>query len=228
MTTDKQAAYRNLVERRKACMACQGLTNPSVYCGGRYDSNEIGPWSLWQANLRATVMIVGQDWGDVAAFERQEGRDLPNSATNATLIDLLHGIGVETAGPEAGRGPDGTVFLTNAVLCLKKGGCQAAVLDEWFANCGQRFLRPLIELVQPKVVICLGERAYHAVEKLYELPRRQFRDAVSAAEGFPLSEGMRLFAVYHCGRRIQNTHRNLEQQKTDWKRVASWLDRIKD
>ena len=58
---------------------------------------------------------------------------------------------------------DHLVFFTNAILCLKtKGGMQGKVEKEWFSSCGETFLRPLIELIQPQVVVCLGERAWRS------------------------------------------------------------------
>ena len=78
---DKGAAYRELVARRKACRQCAGLTNPSVCCGGRFDSGQIGPWTLWQGALDARVLIVGQDWGDTRYFTKWAGRDHPQGST---------------------------------------------------------------------------------------------------------------------------------------------------
>jgi uracil-DNA glycosylase len=219
-TASKTAACRELVAKRKACIECgTALKNPSACCDGRYDSDEIGPWSVWQGNLDAEVIIVGQDWGDVAYFEEHKGRDHPDNPTNTKLIELLRIIGIDIGtGSEQGR--RGAVFLTNAILCLKQGGLQGMVQDKWFGNCGRLFLKPLIEWIRPKVLITLGERAYRTIEKCYSLPNRRFRDAVeSPATLPPLLCGARLFPVYHCGRRILNTHRNPEQQKADWERM---------
>src|SRR5262245_27360720 len=124
---ERKTAYDGLVRERKACRACEretengrGLVNPSVCDAGRYDSDHIGPWSRWQGQLDATVMVVGQDWADVGTFERCQGRDDlegPPNPTNTTLLQLLRSAGVDcTPGGDGGRGP---VFLTNAILCLK-------------------------------------------------------------------------------------------------------------
>ena len=63
LSADKSERYFQLVEARKACTACAGLSNPSTFHEGEFDSAQIGPWSRWQGNLNAAVMIVGQDWG---------------------------------------------------------------------------------------------------------------------------------------------------------------------
>ena len=62
------AAYAALVRVRRSCRACPGLINPADCDGGIHDSDQIGPWTLWQGNLRADLVIVGQDWGDTRYF----------------------------------------------------------------------------------------------------------------------------------------------------------------
>jgi len=219
---DRKARYDALVSARKLCRRCDGLANASEICDGILDSAEIGPWTCWLGDLHACVMVVGQEWGDQRAFEKQQGRDLPSNATNKMLRRLLASIGVEV--PEVGVAscPSG-VFLTNAALCFKGQGCQGPVRPEWFELCSGSFLRPQIEIVGPRVVICLGERAYRAVMSAYKLPLSvSFRAAVEGP-GTPLGGGPIAFAVYHCGRRILNTHRREEQQVKDWRRIATTL-----
>lgn len=65
--TNKLFQYQALVEDRKMCNACTGLIpkmiNPSSIESGKYDTDQIGPWTQWQGDLNAELMIVGQDWG---------------------------------------------------------------------------------------------------------------------------------------------------------------------
>jgi DNA polymerase len=218
------AQYATLVRARKSCHACDGLVNPASYDGGILDSDQIGPWSLWQGNLNAGLVIVGQDWGDTRYFSDNGGRETPRNPTNKMLRSLLGSIGINIAEPTAADAGGGTVFLTNAILCLKNGGMQAKVRSEWFTNCGARFLRPTIDLIAPKVVVTLGEWAYSTVTAAYGLPRVAFRQAVEQAEGFYLTQGARYFPMYHCGARILNSHRPLEQQLRDWARVGGAMN----
>jgi len=215
---NKRAAYADLVQARKACAVCgAALTNPAQYCGGAHDCDEIGTWSRWRGDLDAAVMVVGQDWGDVGYFERNRGLDDPVNPTNVALVALMREAGIDLG---AATG----VFLTNAILCLKGGNMQATVTREWFEACGPRFLRPLIELVQPRVLVTLGAHAYASVARLYGLERRRFRAAVETPAGIELPPaGPRLFPMYHCGRRILNTHRGMDAQRTDWRRVGVHL-----
>lgn len=208
-------AYLRLVRSRKECRLCESLTNPAVCEAGIYDSDHIGPWSSWHGRFNPELMIIGQDWGDTTSYRTQRGIEDPNGPTNQTLADLVRLIGLDMD----------EVFLTNAVLCLKEGGDQAPVREEWFRNCGERFLKPTIEVVNPRVLVTLGERAYRSVEVLFDLPRIEFRQAVGNVEGFMLSERLRLFPMYHPSRRILNTHRCLAEQQQDWSRIKPALSR---
>lgn len=215
-TSDGSEAYADLVRARKVCRLCDGLTNPASCADGIYDGDYIGPWSQWQGSLTAVMMIVGQDWGDTAYYIKQRGRDDESNATNKMLVELVRSTGLEM----------NSVFLTNAILCLKEGGLQAPVREQWFANCGPRFLKPTIELIKPKVLVTLGEWAYRSVQKLYSLPPLPFRKTVDRQEGFQLPHDVLFFPMYHCGRRILNTHRSIEKQMEDWKRIKLALAQV--
>jgi DNA polymerase len=222
---DKRDKYLKLVAVRKTCALCQGLENPSRCAGGKYDSGEIGVWSGWQGGLDALVMIVGQDWGAVRNFQLQHGVDIA-SATIKMLCELLALAGLKAELP-SGQTQRGDLFSTNAVLCLKHGGDQAKVRPEWIRNCSNHFLRPQIEIIQPKLIVCLGQVAYEAVLKAYGHRCGRFRDAVEREAPLELPGGTKTVAVYHCGRRILNTHRKLEAQRLDWQRVGVIVQRLR-
>jgi DNA polymerase len=217
-----EAEYVALVAARKLCAACVGLINPARCANGAYDSDEIGPWTRWQGALDAQLMLVGQDWGDVAYFETHQGVDEARNPTNRSLRLLFGeaGFDIEDVGAVSGRG---SIFLTNAVLCLKTGGLGAPVRSAWFNECGRRFLRPQVELVRPRALVALGERAYRSV--CYAFGRRpgSFRTAVEAPDPTPLIPGVRLFPVYHCSPRVLAATRRLDQQKADWRRIGAAL-----
>ena len=180
MDHDKAQQYAELVEQRKACRACyegkpdSGLINPAEYPS--FDSTQIGPWSVWQSDLNADLLIIGQDWGDKKTFEKIQGKneESPDKyifPTDENLVEFLRMIDIEVGHPLKEPKPRAPVFFTNAVLCLKTGSMTAVVKDEWRQECGKRFLRRLIEIVHPKLVITLGEVAYRSVAELYGKPR---------------------------------------------------------
>lgn len=218
----KQAAYFELVAQRRHCAACAGLANPAAVDGANYDSKEIGPWTRLHGDLDAKLMVVGQDWGDVAYLRKHKGLDDIRNPTMRTLGELLASIEIDAPMDRYGTGPRG-VFLTNAILCMKTGGLQGAVQSSWFSNCGARFLRRQVEIVRPKAVVPLGERAYKALCAAFGVKVLPFRLAVEGG-AVPLLEGTSMVPVYHCGNRILNTHRKKAQQLLDWQCVRQALE----
>ena len=92
LTAEPSSEYAALVAARKQCRVCPNHTNPAVCESGRYDSDQIGPWSLWQGNLHADLMVVGQDWGDDRYFiqnaDHEEHRNRTNDALNGRMAFL--------------------------------------------------------------------------------------------------------------------------------------------
>src|SRR5437588_24496 len=72
--------------------------------------------------------------------------------------------------------------LKNPSLWLKDGGMSAPVRKDWFESESIELLRAQIELVQPRVVVALGQRAYDCVRATFGLEphRGAFRAAVEA------------------------------------------------
>ena len=224
IAVSKALDYQRLVEQRKTCSLCSRLVNPSRCDQGRHDSNHLGPWSTWQGSLDAELMVVGQDWGDTDYFTRNQGIDEQGNPTNNTLRELLRSIGIDIGLPHA-HVKSSRVFLTNAILCLKTtGGMQGGVEQEWFTNCGANFLRPLIEIVEPKVVVCLGERAWRSVATGFGRRPGRFQEAIEDRDGVRLMDRVVAMAVYHCGAKTLNMNRGRDQQLCDWQRIQQVLD----
>jgi DNA polymerase len=231
----KTPRYAELVAARKAVDPVPlGLQNPAAIENGKYDSAHIGPWTVWANDLDADLMVVGQDWADVSYFTENRGLDKPGNPTNQFLRDLLESVGRPIPEPPSAGNIDDParatcgVWLTNALLWLKEGGMSAPVRSEWFEGASQQLLCDQIVLVQPRVVVALGERAYNCALRAFGLVpwRGTFRLAVELQHGVSLpvpSSAATLFAVYHCGSRIRNTHRSKEQQRADWSRIRPLL-----
>lgn len=226
MNETKVSSYRELVDQRKKCDVCSGLTNLSRLDGGMFDSGHIGQWSLWQGNLDSSLMVVGQDWGDTKCCRDNNGHEPFNNPTNETLRSLLASIGIRIEPPSRHDSGVGTLFFTNAILCLKTGGLQSKVQSDWFSACGRRFLKPLVEIVRPKVLVALSEAAYRAIAIEYGLGLLPFKAAVETEGGFRIGKMTMLHPAYHCGRRILNTHRPLERQLEDWARIGRTIARL--
>ena len=223
---EKIEAYKRLVEKRKSCLICKGLSNPSRVASGTYDKEEIGPWSLWQADLNADFLVVGQDWGDVSYFERYKGRDKPKgNPTNEHLQILLNHIGVQIGKPCESQ--EQVIFLTNLILCLKDGGLQAPVENDWFSNCTREFFEPLVEIIKPKVILALGKKVSVSILDLYNIgyPKNNKLSELMLTAPYVLTSSTILFPLYHCGAGTVNRNRGLEEQKNDWRKIEKWKEK---
>lgn len=134
---DKEARYAKLVEKRRACTDCVGQ-NVKTLCSCNEDefgSQHIGPWTDWQGNLNAELMVVGREWGGEKNYLGQHGRDNDKDDTNHNLVALVNAISkplgyipIEHPSKYQGSGPlfKGPHYFTNSLLCLKRGGATKA------------------------------------------------------------------------------------------------------
>lgn len=210
----KEEKYKLLVERRKGCEKCFncGLVNPSQIKNGEYDSEQIGPWTQWQGNLEADIIIVGQDWGSQAEFKKMEGKDSPKNPTNKFLKELMEELS------------NNSFFITNAALCIRKEGAQGGLNDEWLFNC-RPFLIKQIEIIEPTTIIALGQKTFYSVLRALKLERTGIHSTTfkNLVDGNPIEHGgVKIFPVYHPGAYGQMSRKEPEQ-KEDWKRINSYL-----
>ncbi len=224
----KHVSYAELVARRKACRACAQLTNPAVINQGDLDSDRIGPYSRWQGNLDAELLVVAQDFSDIAGFLDCRGWPGASVGTNRTLIKLLGSAGILVSPPQLGVSDD-RIFFTNAVLCIKASGRQASVRRRDARECGARFLRPTIELISPRAVAVLGSVALDALLAAYDLKcKGRLIALIEEGVTFDLPGGSRLFPLCHPSPTVVNTMRSIQKQREDWARVGAWLGAYRD
>lgn len=224
----KQKNYKALVQKRKACRICEdyGLKNQAVIANGRFDEEiAIGAWSLWQGSLNAKIMLVGQDWGDQASFEKDQGASgIDDNVTDINLITLFKTLGIDLAHPtEGNRNP--FLFFTNIVLCMKKGGLAAKIPGKCYSNCAHLFLKDLIKIIQPKIIITLGKNAYQYTVKLYDQKPEPYKMLLDRIKQNSKPLLMRphdrlpevvLLPAPHCGQYSSNTFMGLADQKKLW------------
>ena len=222
MTTEKRRAYADLVQRRRAFRFAE-LLNPSEIEGGRYDGEHVELWARWLGNLDATVMLVGKDFGGKSFFLKFKGGCDPLSVTNRNLIQLFRCLGIDIGTPSAPR-HDAPVFLTNAIAGIVdttcKGGNRISAVSKREST--REFLRPLIDIVAPKVIIAMGKEAYECVFMAFGMPHA--RPLWKALEEGPvrLPDGKLLCPVFHCGG-LGLANRPLCKQLEDWRRIARHL-----
>lgn len=245
----KAAGYEKLVAKRKNCHDCEKLNwnfvnQSSLQCKG-FDSNHIGNMSVWANNLEADVIIVGQDFSNEEIFIRDEGKiqkrtklltnessiNEYSTATNYFLRELTKELRLDIGLPSASSA--NKIFITNSVLCLKKGKMNERISRKVSDNCGSLFLKPLIELIQPKIIIMLGAVAARSVISIYSNEIKESEKIIKepfskifAKEAFTvMNNQLLLFPVYHPGR-LGQLRRSWENQKQDWRNIREKLDKL--
>lgn len=247
----KKNEYQNLINKRKTCILCKAnhFKNQSET---DYDFDEIGNWTTWSNNLDADIMIVGQDYSDTFTFERDKGvievKELNDSSlaneyttvTNYYLRELTKLIGYDIGIPT--KKSNAKVFLTNSVLCLKHGELdeKARVMSKSiptsvYKKCGTEFLKPTIEIVQPRVIVTLGATATKAVINAYSDDIDNSKKLLASSFSTIFKDGKIIikntnsiiFPVYHTGMLGQNNRKKndeseksgFELMKEDWLKI---------
>ena len=197
----KHEQYADLVNQlREDCKFPGGLLNPFHIEGTNnfIRHNQINPWTVWQGNLDAIILVIGQDWGSLKYFQENNGCDKDDNLTNIRLQTLLSSIGFD---PGAFSHPNPQpLFFTNAILGIREGDYMSgSVRIKWLEH-GNNYTKALLEIIQPKVIITLGAIPLKAIRMLYPdiIPEARINDMVMK-NPYHLSENQKLFAMYHCG-----------------------------
>lgn len=110
---------------------------------------------------------------------------------------------------------------------------QGKAKSAWFNNCvgEEKFLRHQIEIVNPKVIVGLGRRAFSSILRSFDIEKlpstTRLGDVVRDVRGVSLpGTRARAFAVYHCGAAGWNINHSKEEHVRDWKRIRDALEPI--
>ena len=201
--------------------------NPSEIENGKFDSEEIGPWSRWHNDLDAKILVIGQDWGDKCFFIDNQGRDIDNNPTNKNLTTLFEEIEYDLGTARPVSPFQKGLFFSNSILGIKtsESGMSAAVREKWVKHSTDQYTLPLIDIIKPEVIITLGTKAYRAMRFIFsELKDGKMKDLVE--ECFVVGERKTLlFPRYHCGG-LGLANRSFDNQKSDWQRIKVQLSTL--
>lgn len=217
---EKITAYKQLVEKRKKHKFSDGLINPSET---PYDIAELDPWAQWQNNLNARILVIGQENCDVKTYNKVEAKveryvgkyEYPS---NENLKEFLCILGYDIGHPTSPKKQP--IFLTNAVMGLKTGTMSSNFQSKWLAESRDEFLKPLIDIIQPEIIIAVGAEATKTLGVIYNFKVEAQKNMV---EKPPIERGnTKIFPVFHTGR-LSSSTRPKAQQKEDWQKIKSHL-----
>jgi len=210
-----------LITARKACHICVERSPGKIRSCAEFDFDPdvVSHWEQWLGHRTPKLLVVGQDFGNVAYFVRCRGRDEPNNKTNENLHRLLTAAGIAVEHPSQ-RDICAPVFLTNSILCVKEGAMNSPIRSSWVDACSERHLRPLISFLAPPVVIGMGNAGWRAVRRVFALNDAPRQISFAAGSDWIAGNDTRVFAVGHCGP-LGIINRPWPQQLADWRRVGA-------
>ncbi len=217
----KEIFYKHLVDKRKQYeFNDTEIFNPAEL-NITFDEH-LNSWAYWHGNLEADILLIGQDFGDHAYYFNNDGKDDPSNATNVNLSCLFGELGIDI-GQSDDPNTDAKLYFTNAVLGVKKGGMATPIKKAWYADTAKTFIKPLIQLIQPKTIIAMGSKAYEVVSIIYNLDRKPMKEIVDK-NPILLDDNKRLFVVYHCSN-LGIANRSFITQREDWRKIRPYLEK---
>lgn len=266
MLTEKEQKYIKLINQISMCHCCECIKIPSFDENGECLLNDthglpleasfidsidgiyVNRWNCWQGSLNAEIMLIGQDYGNVDNIQlpqhssrwrddkiqtKEDAQRKWNSPTDANLFYLFK----EIFGINLGEQND-KLYFTNLACCYRKNRTSGKANDAWFYICANRYMGKLISIIQPKVIIALGEKVFNALgycenAKIHlietssakSIKRMNYSDFVSECR-FELSfsdsdsqtKSIPVYPVFHPGA-YSNKNRPLNMQLNDWERI---------
>jgi hypothetical protein len=223
--------YNDLVEKRKVFnLQVEGLINAADIKGNDYDTGHfLEPWAKWHSSSPARILLVGQDWGGQKYYLKNSGKDDDQNPTCKNLITLFEQIKIDVGLPSAPI-KEANLHFTNIIPFLRTGQMQGLLdkiltqtLINEFAN---EFTKPLIEIVEPQIIITLGMAAFKGISSIYEIVpsgTAKLKDIVGHGPVI-LKGGLLLFPMFHCGSSGVNRNRKIMDQMADWHRISPYLN----
>ncbi len=146
--------------------------------------------------------------------------------TNENLEFLFReGLGIKIGHPLSPN-TELKLFFTNAIVGLKiEGGMQGGIKKDWQILCMKEFLKPIIELVNPSIIIAMGQLPFKSVCEVFEdkiepITKKSNSFKNSVGKVFISENKTHIFPVYHCGSKGVNMNKKLPEQLEDWKKIT--------
>jgi restriction system protein len=198
MTTpeQKREALLELAKRRQADCPPRPHHRLAEFHGGYYECDYVSPWTISAANVDAELMIIGQDWASSEILEREPNKDQQrlgqdwSSSTNTNLREFL-GTFLRLTFSET--------YATNAFPFIKHGAKNADIPFKDLVRYAKTYTLPQIEIVSPRIAICLGKATFDAVRNAAGLGRIEWDEAMLPGHGTRIGS-TEIYGVPHPGR----------------------------
>lgn len=256
LCNEVNTAYQELEKENEA------NSNGKTYMRAFPACKEINLWTYWQGYnaMAPKILVVGQDFGcpfgsafgneadylKVIHKTQQDGGlyyfeifgDKKKSTTDENLAELLRSLGRGYDNVIGQRYDD--IFFTNICLGYRNDGNSGGFKNSWITNIEKKAYPKLLEILKPKVIICLGQQTYDYFLKVMEMKdtrnRSNFNQFLEKNCKNPFKvKDIPVFAVAHCGvmgtlnrnrakcRGNEKVTTNLDVQIEDWSYIKRYL-----
>lgn len=206
---NKRAALLALATKRKATR-WPGYNCIGDYQGGIYECEFVSPYTKSARNVDTEVMVLLQDWSSHEVLSEppvpgglELGHD-PSRNTNKRLKELLR----EHFNLELHQ-----AYATNVFPFVKGGGISSGIRWGDLVRAAREFAIPQIDIIQPRVAVCLGRATFDALAAACGLPRSS---SIAQAIAAPFCIGRAaVWCQRHPGWKTPN------QVREEWQRMAS-------
>ena len=194
-----------------------GYRGVGEYHSGAYECDFVSPYTKSAQNVDADIMLVLQDWCSDEFLRKpvdpvvvELGHD-PQLDTNTNLKSLLRahfGIGLEQT------------YATNLFPFIKPGAMSANVRFADLKKAAEIYTVPEMEIVEPKLVVCLGLAVYRAIRKSLGFVSPDNLHMAIAAPFW--NRDAQVWAQSHPGRlgRANRNRGGIDRVAEDWRQMA--------
>ena len=226
----RMAAIKELATQVQSCNECESIPE-NVFCNiiAAKSKSGIGYWSDAYQNFSAKLMIVGQDWGSELSVRTKAPTYEPywegKFPTWETLMKLLKDA---RFGTDGGEYSFTDIYLTNAILCARKGEKNSGPISDKYFNKCLPFLEEQINIIKPKIIATLGKQVFDVFARKYAFKYSNFYSVIATTDFvIPIGKGIILFTMSHTNpqgvrnRKVFGLHGCLED---DFKQLKASVD----
>jgi uracil-DNA glycosylase len=177
-SAQKQEALRQLAKERKKDRRDGYLCLSDIHDGYYDKCDYVSPYSISAHDVNADLMILGKDWAssetlaarppDPKRREIGQGWEVP---TNKNLREYLRDCMGGLTFPKT--------YASNVFPFIKVGKKNASIRDADMLYAAKKYALPQIEIVRPRMVICLGPPAFYAVRRAAGLADIEWKEATA-------------------------------------------------
>jgi uracil-DNA glycosylase family 4 len=198
------------LQKLRECRRCFDTEPELVFIG---NEGVARPLFYEEGNLESGILFIFEAPNFTDTFDRQKGRMTLGEGSDPTGLFFE-----ECLRAEVGLDPEQTMII-NSVLCLPayRNG-DYPVLPAQRHLCSSNLIS-IIENVDPKMVVTLGEAALQALS-LIEFHGLIMRDGVARPHDW---FGRTLIPLYHPSNRGR-VYRKTQQQRADYRKLRDYMD----